>query len=211
MAAPLPDAVLATTAVHEAGHAVVAVWLAVPVVSVDVVPDDDDGTIGHTICAALPGYVAEWHAAGHPRPVPRLVRDRLEREVMVHIAGDIAQSKASGARRAGAAMVDESRLGSIVVGWDWHMGDVLDAISDGEQDRRARARRLGGVTQALLDRAVVWAAVNEVATVLAQRRHLSGRRVRAIASRTAQAALGEAAPGEPPMGEAATSHRGTAP
>ncbi|HVM67083.1 MAG TPA: hypothetical protein VMU14_19600 [Acidimicrobiales bacterium] len=182
MAAPLSDDVLAVTAAHEAGHAVLAVWLGVPVVSVDVVPSDEDGTIGHTVCAALPAYVGDWHRAGRPRPVPPRVLDRLERELMIHLAGDMAQAKATGVGHT--ATVDESRFGSIVVGWDWHMGDVLDAISDHDDDRRARVARLGGITRALLDRGVVWATVSEVTAALTAQRHMTGRRVRDIASRT---------------------------
>jgi hypothetical protein len=186
MAAPLSDDVLAVTAVHEAGHAVVAVWLGVPVVSVDVVPSDEDGTVGHTVCAALPAYVGDWYRDGHHRPVPPRVLDRLERELMIHLAGDMAQAKSAGVAHAGT--VDESRFGSIVVGWDWHMGDVLDAISDGDDDRRARVARLGGITRALLDRGVVWATVSEVTAVLAGQRRITGRRVRAIASQTVRSA-----------------------
>jgi hypothetical protein len=186
MAAPLSDDVLAVTAAHEAGHAVVAVWLGVPVVSVDVVPSDEDGTIGHTVCAMLPEYVGDWYRDGRPRPVPPKVLDRLERELMIHLGGDMAQAKSVGVGHAGT--VDESRFGSIVVGWDWHMGDVLDAISDGDDDRRARVARLGGVTRALLDRGVVWATVNEVTSDLTEHRRVSGRRVRAIASRTVRQA-----------------------
>jgi hypothetical protein len=186
MPIPSSDPAAAATAVHEAGHAVVALWLGVPVVSVDIVPSDYDGTIGHTVCSKLPEYVHEWHAAGHPRPIPPRVRDRLEREVMVHLAGDTAQSMWTGVRDARAVSVDESRFGSIVVGWDWHMGDVLDAITEGYQERRARVARLAGLTRALLGRDVVRAAVDAVAEELIDRRRVGGRRVRALASGVVQ-------------------------
>src|SRR5579871_3018810 len=170
------DAVLA---VHEAGHAVIALWLGVPVVSVDIVPSDADGTAGHTVCVKLPDYVLDWHLAGDPKPVPPRVEERLEQEVLIHLAGDMAQTKATGGGQA--VTVNESRFGSIVVGWDWHMGDLLDAISTGPVERRRRVRRLAALSAALLERDVVWASVTAVAAALVEQRHLSGRRVRQIA------------------------------
>jgi hypothetical protein len=182
----------AVIAVHEAGHAVIAVWLGVPVVSVDIVPSPDDGTAGHTVCTALPAYVRQWHDAGSPRPVPQDVRKRLEHEVMIHLAGDMAQSKATGGGHS--VTVNESRFGSVVVGWEWHIGDVLDAITEGRAERRTLIRRLAGLTWGLLDRDVAWATVCAVAAELAEHRHLSGRRVREIAtSVTARAWAAEGA------------------
>jgi len=169
----------AAVAVHEAGHAVIAVWLGVPVVSVDIVPSPVDGTVGHTVCTALPPYVREWHTAGDPRPVPDAVRDRLEHEVMIHLAGDMAQSKAMGGGQG--VTVNESRFGSVVVGWDWHIGDVLDAITQGRAERRALIRRLAGLTWALLDREIVWATVCAVAAAVTEQRRVDGRAVRQMA------------------------------
>jgi len=167
---------------HEAGHAVIAVWLGIPVVSVDIVPSSLDGTVGHTVCPTLPARVREWHAAGDPWPVPPDVRERLEHEVMVHLAGDMAQSKATGG--GSAVTVNESRFGSVVVGWDWHMGDLLDAITSSRAERRALIRRLARLTWALLDRDAVWTTVCAVGAALAQHRRLTGRRVREIAVET---------------------------
>jgi hypothetical protein len=77
------------------------------------------------------------------------------------------------------------------------MGDLLGAITEGDDDRRARTARLAGVTRALLDREIVWAAVNAVAAELVVRRRVTGRHVRSVASGVVARAWAGSAPSAP--------------
>src|SRR5437016_2249213 len=81
---------LQRTAYHEAGHAVAASWLRVPFRYVTIVPDEQDGSLGHIRFTALSKDFGPDIESGSK------VRRVLEPRIMVGLAGCAAEAKLVG-------------------------------------------------------------------------------------------------------------------
>jgi len=139
----------ATTAYHEAGHAVVALILGRPVVQVSVLPDREN--LG----------VCEFGKA----PV-RPSEDWLEREMLISLGGVAAEAKFTGTYDWGAA------------GRDLRYVRQLAVRRAGESRAERLERRLLAKAEHLLADDFHWRAVELIATELLRLGSISGRAAR---------------------------------
>jgi len=174
------DRTLTVVAYHEAGHAAAHVALDVPIRSATIVPDG--GTRGSVVGVPLPKYVLDWFAEGGLSfyvPVPLRVRDRLERQIMILFAGELAQERETGTTEGSAVTLEHPEHGIVIVDGDEHVIlDLVDRLSYGDDDRSAYYAWLRARTAVLLSVDEVWAMVDAIAAGLIEHKKLSGRQVR---------------------------------
>lgn len=157
---------IASTAYHEAGHAVAAVVLGVPIVTVTIVPSA--GAHGHM---QMP---ARWIADVHGYRVPS--RDLVERYVVKALAGVTAQRKAyPRSVRSHHGRSDGESAFSVAVLVMPDSERVIQAFIDYCQ---ARAEQL--VEE-------YWASVTEVAQELVTRKTIGRNDVRAVVAQHSEA------------------------
>jgi hypothetical protein len=160
-------------AYHEAGHAVVAVWLRLPVKSVDVeygrteFPAPPWPNDGPSLRDALPGN-------------PQL-RVQIERRIMVKLAGGVAVERLLGVDSSGIKVtIGDDRPDNCLPGADrdlYNAAFLAFCISEDKGDMERLLNRLMAATEELLAREDVWAAVERVAEALLEKGHLRGRHV----------------------------------
>jgi hypothetical protein len=151
----MPSAEEAATAYHEAGHAVMALYLGRPIHKVSIVPGQSDIGVRHAgNCRIQKGS-------------SRASKDWLEDEVLILLAGLVAESRWTGREAMEGAAQDlrmvrrfvESRAGS------------------GRQTERLERRWLSK-TEHILSDPVLWWAVERIAEELLHRKSISGRNAR---------------------------------
>jgi hypothetical protein len=179
---------LRAVAYHEAGHAVARTELRLPLRWVTIIPSGDDA--GATYGGHLPKAVREWiEEGGYGRPAG--IRDRLEREVMAILAGEVAQEIATGTTEGSAQYDDHPEYGRVIVDGDWHrVVDVLEELTGGDDEEVPLYSDLLRLrTQRLLRQPYVWAHVEVVAEALLGQKRLTGREVRDLRRPAGERAL----------------------
>lgn len=83
---------LNATAHHEAGHAVARWWLGLSFREASIIPDQEEGTLGHVLTGGFPGWFNPELDKG------QRVRLRVENEIVSLFAGQIAEAKFLGRR-----------------------------------------------------------------------------------------------------------------
>jgi hypothetical protein len=151
-------------AYHEAGHAVASLVCGRvgKLRRVTIVPDPDSGNLGH---------VMHWSTPSFRPDVQRDTRTRLraEAEIVVLLAGGIAERRATG--RAPGCGSDHAKA-----------ADIALAVSAGDAEATAFMRWLTRRTENLVE--VCWGAIEAVATELQARKTLRGAsEVRQIVTR----------------------------
>lgn len=172
---------LEVVAAHESGHAVAHVVLGVPLRSVTIVPEE--GSLGNASAGELPSAVIEWLSLGPTvwTPVPLAIRDRMERMIMVTLAGEIAQERATGTTEGSRSNIEHPEHGTVLVDGDWHAAvEMASAISVDNSEVDGYLAWLHARTKTVIGHHEVWASVEAVASALLSKKTLSGRRVRQI-------------------------------
>jgi len=153
---------LQSTAYHEAGHAVVAWREGIRVNSISIVPEKDSQ--GHTSHAnPLRGLNLEWDDSDK-------VRFRMERAIMVCLAGPLSQHKycPKGFRKYHAQA-------------DWEAAtDLLTYMAPGLEYFSAYWNLLEVRTKAILEMEHIWQAVTFLATALLDKPMMKSKEIRAI-------------------------------
>jgi hypothetical protein len=149
---------LKRTAYHEAGHAVVSFALRRAVRRVSIVPGEE--FLGRCTLAQ----------AGDPDGLPeRQERARAEREILVLLAGGLAEAKLAGRHNHAGASQDIDAAFS----WATRVSGSMEEAEAYLAWLRVRARHL-------LDVPEHWSAVEALAAELLQRREVSGRAARRV-------------------------------
>jgi hypothetical protein len=171
---------LKAIAYHEAGHAVVAFFLAVPLRRATIVADAK--TLGHVTSAAIPRATSDDIEYGDRFTPGRL---RAEKNAMILMAGELAQ------RRFNPRSVRSYHANHDRLGIDHLLQRYGAYLPDRSIDYRPHYTMLRLWTEELLRRE--WPAVESVAKALIDRRTLSGIEIRAVIL----AAMGVKIPGTP--------------
>jgi ATP-dependent Zn protease len=173
---------LASTAYHEAGHAVACVFAEgqpIGIRKASIVPDDAEGTLGHVLQKRSPAWLRRDIESGFLSP--RAERACMNRAVVL-LAGKAAADRYHGRRgnRGSAVYATDPKYGRVIVDGDQHRAvDWLAAISRGDPEETGllwrlaehRARRLVEVR---------WDNVERLAGALLERRTLTVDEVRDV-------------------------------
>jgi hypothetical protein len=146
------------TAYHEAGHAVVAFEVGRGVQLVTIIPEGD--AEGRVRKYRLRGFHPDYETDG------RTTR-RLEQEIMISLAGGLAEARYKGHRRR---LGDEKDLS--------HALDMASYVTGEPEECEAYIHWLYLRTRNLLE--VRWGIVEQFASELLARRRLSGREAKAV-------------------------------
>lgn len=168
-----PSKQLIATAYHEAGHAVAAHFLELPLRRATIVPNEEEGTAGHVLYRPLPQRLREALAYGRPTPAQRV---RAENQVISAFAGPIAERRYYGRRNLVGASSDYQQI-----------ADFLFALSASDDEVTAYANWLEQRAISLIE--TRWRAVEAVATALLERQTLSGSEVQGVIYAHFKAAL----------------------
>jgi ATP-dependent Zn protease len=156
-----------STAFHEAGHAVAAVVLQKGFSYATIVPDKDKDTLGHVNYHRVGLSMDEFRRQEFG--IEQTINKRkVEREVMISLAGDIAERCVNGGR---------FHPGSTQ---DYHTAfDYADVLTFGNTpESEALVHRLFKVTEQLVKDH--WTAVTQVAEELIELKTVKAARIRAI-------------------------------
>ena len=168
----MPDRTLADlhrTAIHEAGHAVVAEVLAIGCTEVTNVPDWDEDVAGHILSSAGDYAVLQaWEQRGIHHHDWRCA---LRATALVLLAGAAAERELLGSSGAGLGAGDDLRR----AGW------AVDELTPAEGDVRATFARLERAAAVLVQRHR--AAIATLADAVVEHRHLSGELLAQIIER----------------------------
>jgi hypothetical protein len=174
------SAEVSAAAYHEAGHAVAitmafrdAAWLPRPPPPLPVTYVEVTDTPGQTgSCVSLNIYSTRWSIDVISEPY----RDLMERQIVIHLAGGIAEAVACGERRAGEVLrfarlhsaidVDLERARAV-------LGDLFRLTG-----HRYDAEHFAGRTLDMLT--THWRAVEALAAALVVHRRIEGAQVKAI-------------------------------
>jgi ATP-dependent Zn protease len=137
------------TAYHEAGHAVIALVFERPVQKVSILPDQR--RLGH--CELRKG-------------VSRASQDRLEADILILLAGVVAEAIHSGTYNWTGAAMDLQSVRRLAV------------MRGGQGQADKLTRRLLAKTEHLLQQTRNWNAVEQIAAELIGKKSLSGRAAR---------------------------------
>jgi ATP-dependent Zn protease len=138
------------TAYHEAGHAVVALALGRPVEKVTIVPNSK--RLG--LCKVTKGRF-------------RPSADPLETEVMILLAGLVAEARYTGRFGWGGAQQDLRQVRAYAI-----------QRAGSETQAEKLERRLMDKTEHLLTQPGIWPAIERIATELVAKTEISGRAAR---------------------------------
>ena len=145
------------TAYHEAGHAVMALVFDRPVQKVSILPDQR--RLGH--CELRKG-------------VSRASQDRLEADILILLAGVVAEAIHSGSYNWTGAALDLQSVRQLAV------------MRSGQGQADKLTRRLQAKTEHLLLQARNWNAVVQIAAELFAKKSISGRAARHYFEQTAE-------------------------
>jgi len=152
------------TAYHEAGHAVINVWLGVRVRSASIVPDELDGTLGHVLRARSRIKFDDDYSRDHEW----VVRRRLEPAIQVAYAGTIAERRFSGGRYNRVGAEDD-------LSW---AADCLFRLEGGGKVTELYSRYLWAATERMVE--ARWEMITNVAAALMEHRTLKGSQIRPL-------------------------------
>ncbi|MCA9010229.1 MAG: hypothetical protein KDB01_10810 [Planctomycetaceae bacterium] len=138
-----------STAYHEAGHAVIAILFERPVHKVSILPDQR--RLGH--CELRKG-------------VSRASQDRLEADMLILLAGVVAEAIYSGSYNWQGAAQDLQSVRRLAV------------MRSGAVQADKLTRRMLAKTEHLLLQKRHWTAVEQIAAELVEKKSISGRAVR---------------------------------
>jgi hypothetical protein len=143
---------------HEAGHAVMAVWLGAELLHVTIEPDRDDGP-------RLDGdAMVRWHHRGIS------ARELCERELMAVLAGPIAEMVYTEQRRSLSATAEWAG--------DWRIAcDLAGTILKEPAQRRAMLSAVTEKLFVLISSDAFWQAIAEVADLLDAHETIEGDEV----------------------------------
>lgn len=145
------------TAYHEAGHAVMALVFDRPVQKVSILPDQR--RLGH--CELRKG-------------VSRASQDRLEADILILLAGVVAEAIHSGSHNWTGAALDLQSVRRLAV------------MRSGQGQAEKLTRRLLAKTRHLLQQTRNWNAVDQIAAELLEKKSISGRSARHYFEQTAK-------------------------
>lgn len=137
------------TAYHEAGHAVMALVFDRPVQKVSILPDQR--RLGH--CELRKG-------------VSRASQDRLEADILILLAGVVAEALYCGAYNWTGAAMDLQSVRRLAV------------MRSGQGQADKLTRRLLSKTEHLLQQSRHWTVVDLIAAELLEKKSISGRTAR---------------------------------
>jgi hypothetical protein len=163
---------LQRTAYHEAGHAVASYILHGRLISISIVPDIKDNTLGH-FQASVPTFHPDENApnlAGYLTAKGRTLRYQVETRIIILLAGPVAEKLfIDHANRKGASS-DLSNVASLL--------DYIGTCD--EKERIAYLNWLWHRTRVTLISEPYWEAVQTLAKELIKRRHIGERLARKI-------------------------------
>ena len=145
------------TAYHEAGHAVMALVFDRPVQKVSILPDQR--RLGH--CEMRKG-------------VSRASQDRLEADILILLAGVVAEAIYSGSHNWTGAALDLQSVRRLAV------------MRSGQGQAEKLTRRLMAKTEYLLQQTRNWNAVDQIAAELLEKKSITGRAARHYFEQTAK-------------------------
>jgi hypothetical protein len=164
---------------HEAGHAAAYLWLDVPIVSASIVADGESQ--GSVTGRPMPRFVTEWvesRGSGAYRSPPLRVRDRIEREIIILFAGEVAQEKATGTTEGSAVTIEHSEHGTVIVDGDWHrVFELAEVVAPSEEELGPYLDWLLARTRGLLNQPQVWVTVEALADALLAHGRLNRRQI----------------------------------
>jgi hypothetical protein len=105
---------------HEAGHAVARWWLGLRFRDASIIPNSDEGTLGHVLSCHMPKWF-DPESTISPR-----VRLRIEKEIISSFAGQIAQAKFLGRKPRYGMHADNE--GAVDIATYVASGETLDAF-----------------------------------------------------------------------------------
>jgi hypothetical protein len=149
-------------AYHEAGHAVVAVALGRAVNRVSIIPDEERDTLGHCANRKMPFFHPDYD-------YDRKTRALAEREILIYIAGGIAEARVRGRHNHVGARAD---IGMAM--------DMAARMSGDTEEASAYLAWLHARAKNLVAVPWHWRAVEKVAAVLLARQRISGQAVRRL-------------------------------
>jgi Peptidase family M41 len=165
---------LRRVAYHEAGHAVAAYVLRLPMREVSIIEEAD--SLGHMEHAPTPWFQPDvWYGDD------RRTEHRIEARIICALAGPAAEARWGGRRnRVGAGQDERNAL------------DLADYVAGDPTGEGARlyVAWLRHRAEGLVRRELYWAAVEALAAELLARRRVGARRARAIIKQAITAQLG---------------------
>jgi len=165
---------LRVTAYHEAGHAVAAFMLRRGISYVTIEADKDSlGSCKH------PRGIREFSTLDVAAIVDLRLRAKVEREIMILFAGDIAERQFRHRRR------------QVRGSWaDYgYAVDLADYVTTGDNELELYLDWLYGRTENLITRIDVWPAIEALATALLEDKRIGQRRARRIIQAARKAAM----------------------
>jgi hypothetical protein len=157
-----PSKELISTAYHEAGHAVAAHMLDIPLRHATVVPNHEEGSLGHVLYGRLSPKMIEALQSGGLTPG---MRAKIENIVIATFAGGIAEHRYRGRRN----LVGTTHDRHMII-------DFLEPISGNIPELEAYALWLEQRAINLVAR--FWDVVEVVAAALLERHTLTGAQIR---------------------------------
>jgi hypothetical protein len=161
------------TAYHETGHTIASLFLELPLRSTSIVAKED--YLGVTICRRLTKQLVQ---AAEIRDLTPAQRDRSEREVVVSLAGVIAEKMACGRWKTSGAREDVRSA-----------DDFLGALSGSDDERTAYFTLLAIRTRDLLRRR--WPYVEAVSKALLSKNTLAINEIWRVVATVSEALVPE--------------------
>jgi ATP-dependent Zn protease len=160
-------AALRATAIHEAAHAVVARHERKAVHGVSIVPDEEEGTLGHVQRAPLSRRWIEGVGSG---PLTARTRREAESNIRIALAGGIAERRFRGGRHNWTGSTKDRE----------NAAEFARAVAGSTREEVAHLRYLAIQTEQIVEAS--WWLIDALAEVLLARPTLTGAQVRAAIS-----------------------------
>jgi ATP-dependent Zn protease len=166
---------LKCTAYHEAGHAVAACELDLPLRRISIVPNDDDGSLGH---CARPGLPRKFENADKSNKT----RLRIEKEILLKLSGAIAEARFRGQDNLQGAVDDNCELELYA-----------ETVCSSSKEIRKFLAWLKERARNLLNskRGILWRAVRYIAKELVARQQIGPKTVKELLRKAAQDVITE--------------------
>ncbi len=164
---------LERTAYHEAGHAVAAYDQRRRISRVSIIPDSEEGTLGH--CS----YSQFWKGFDPELNYNSKTRPRIETLIICSLAGHAAEAKHSGRNNWVGSKAD--RLNALDM--------ALYIASGGGKELQYYWNWMWERTKGLLPKPFYWDAIEALAAELLQRREIGGQKARNIIHEAVERAL----------------------